>query len=83
MNKAQIKLNTGFTLIETLVALAIFAFSVVSIVVVTGQGINDVNYSKNKLSATMLADEGIELCETSATPTPSATKLHKVGIVLK
>mgnify|MGYP006361089767 CR=1 FL=1 len=61
MQKEKLKLNKGFTLIETLVALAIFAFSVVSIVVVTGQGINDVNYSKNKLSATMLADEGVEL----------------------
>lgn len=65
MKNLKLKMNTnensGFTLIETLVALSIFAFSVLSIVVVTGQGINDVNYSKNKLSATLLADEGVEL----------------------
>ena len=61
MKNSRTQLKKGFTLIETLVALAIFSFSVLSIVVVTGRGVNDVNYSKNKLSATLLADEGIEL----------------------
>ncbi len=51
----------GFTLVETLVSLAIFASAVVGMIVITSQGINDTNYSKNKLVATALSQEGIEM----------------------
>ncbi|MDQ5949610.1 MAG: hypothetical protein QG563_116 [Patescibacteria group bacterium] len=51
----------GFTLVETLVSLAIFASAIVGMIVITSQGINDTNYSKNKLVATALSQEGIEM----------------------
>ena len=51
----------GFTLVETLVSLAIFASAIVGMIVITSQGINDTNYAKNKLVATALSQEGIEM----------------------
>lgn len=55
------KINSGFTLIETLVALGIFSASIVSLVVVTGSGLSNVSFSKNKITASYLAAEGIEV----------------------
>ena len=51
----------GFTLIETMVALAIFSVSVVSLIVMTSQGVANVSLAKNKLIASYLAQEGIEV----------------------
>lgn len=51
----------GFTLVETLVSLAIFTSAVVGMIVITSQGINDTVYAKNKLVATALSQEGIEI----------------------
>lgn len=51
----------GFTLVETLVSLAIFTSAIVGMIVITSQGINDTVYAKNKLIATALSQEGIEL----------------------
>lgn len=53
--------TAGFTLIETLVAIAIFASSITALIVITGQGVFDTNFVKNKLTAGYLALEGAEL----------------------
>lgn len=53
--------NQGFTIIETLVALAIFTTSILSIIVLTPGGVQAINLSKNKLTASHLAEEGIDL----------------------
>lgn len=55
------KNQKGFTLVETLVSLAIFTSAVVGMIVITSQGINDTVYAKNKLVATALSQEGIEI----------------------
>lgn len=51
----------GFTLIETLVAIGIFAFSITGLISVTAQGVFDTNFVKNKVTAGYLAMEGIEM----------------------
>lgn len=61
MNILHKKNSKGFTLVETLVSLAIFSSAIVGMIVVTSQGINDTNYAKNKLVATALSQEGIEI----------------------
>ncbi len=53
--------SAGFTLVETLVAVAIFATSVTGLISITARGINDNIYVKNKLIAAHLAEEGVEL----------------------
>lgn len=50
----------GFTIIETLVALSLFAFAILGLIVITSQGLSDVNFSKNRLAAAYLSQEGIE-----------------------
>lgn len=60
MEKFSKKRNRAFTLVETLVAISIFTMSLLSIMVVLGQGIADTNYAKNKIIAAYLAQEGIE-----------------------
>lgn len=50
----------GFTLIETLVAIAIFTVSIVGLMVVLSNSIADTSYAKKKLAAEYLAQEGIE-----------------------
>lgn len=57
----EISKEGGFTIIETLVALAIFTFSIVGLIVITSQGIADTNFAKNKFVASYLAQEGIEI----------------------
>jgi type II secretory pathway pseudopilin PulG len=54
------RLTTGFTLVETLVAIAIFSMSILSLMVVLGGGISDATYAKRKMTAAYLAQEGIE-----------------------
>ncbi len=51
----------GFTLVETLVAISIFSVSIITGMVVMGQGISDINYAKQKIIANYLAQEGIEM----------------------
>ncbi|HEY4714947.1 MAG TPA: prepilin-type N-terminal cleavage/methylation domain-containing protein [Candidatus Paceibacterota bacterium] len=57
----NLKATQGFTLIETLVALAIFSTSIVALISVTGSGVANTNYAKNKFIASYLAQEGVEL----------------------
>ena len=50
----------GFTLIETLVALSIFTVSILGLFGVLTRGSADINYAKQKMAASYLAQEGIE-----------------------
>lgn len=52
--------NRAFTLIETLVALSIFTTSILTLLAILSQGINNTNYAKSKTTAAYLAQEGIE-----------------------
>lgn len=61
MQLSSLQNKKGFTLVETLVSLAIFTSAVVGMIVITSQGINDTVYAKNKLVATALSQEGIEI----------------------
>ena len=54
------KFTTGFTLVETLVALSIFTMSILGLMSVLSQGMSDTTYVKRKNIATYLAQEGIE-----------------------
>jgi prepilin-type N-terminal cleavage/methylation domain-containing protein len=50
----------GFTLVEVLVAIAIFTMSVLSLMVILGGGISNTTYAKQKITGEYLAQEGIE-----------------------
>ncbi|MBP7832031.1 MAG: prepilin-type N-terminal cleavage/methylation domain-containing protein [Candidatus Pacebacteria bacterium] len=52
--------ESGFTLVETLVAVAIFSVSIAAVISVTANGISSTTASKNRLSANYLAQENIE-----------------------
>jgi Tfp pilus assembly protein PilV len=52
--------NKGFTLVETLVAVSIFTMSLLGIMSVLASSIADTTYAKQKMTATYLAQEGIE-----------------------
>lgn len=53
-------LTSGFTLVETLVAISIFTMSVLALLVILGQGISSTSFAKNKIIATYLAQGGVE-----------------------
>ncbi|MCX6751297.1 MAG: prepilin-type N-terminal cleavage/methylation domain-containing protein [Candidatus Nomurabacteria bacterium] len=52
--------KSGFTLVETLIALSIFSVSIIAMMSILGSGIANTNYAKNKIAASYLAQEGIE-----------------------
>lgn len=54
------KKNSGFTLVETLVAISIFTMSILALLSILSQGISNTNYAKRKIIASYLAQEGIE-----------------------
>jgi Tfp pilus assembly protein PilV len=54
------KLNTAFTLVETLVAISIFTGAILGLLSFSAGSISDTNYAKNKLIATYLSEEGLE-----------------------
>ncbi len=54
------KNNKAFTLVETLVAIAIFTTSITALMAVLASGISNTNYAKRKMTAGYLAQEGIE-----------------------
>jgi len=58
--KQKNKKNSGFTLVETLVAISIFTISVLTMLIVLSQGISSTIYAKKKATAGYLAQEGIE-----------------------
>lgn len=54
------KLNKGFTLVETLIAISIFTISILGLMSVLAQGVSSTSYAKQKMVASYLAQEGIE-----------------------
>lgn len=52
--------NSGFTIVETLVSLAIFSVSVIGLITVTTQGSIDAKFYKKKIIASHLAQENLE-----------------------
>jgi prepilin-type N-terminal cleavage/methylation domain-containing protein len=60
MIKKNIKFNKGFTLVETLVAIAIFSTSLLGLLSILASSISDTTYAKQKMTADYLAQEGIE-----------------------
>lgn len=51
---------SGFTLIETLVAVSIFSTSVLTLMIILSQGLTNISYAKQKIRAEYLSGEGIE-----------------------
>ncbi|MEK7471530.1 MAG: prepilin-type N-terminal cleavage/methylation domain-containing protein, partial [Patescibacteria group bacterium] len=60
MNKFLKQKNTAFTLVETLVAISIFTMSILGLMSILGSGISNTTYTKQKMTAIYLAQEGIE-----------------------
>lgn len=58
--KQKNKYSSGFTLVETLVAISIFVMSILGLMSVLSSGIADTGYAKKKMVASYLAQEGIE-----------------------
>ncbi|MFA6397727.1 MAG: hypothetical protein WDK96_02680 [Candidatus Paceibacterota bacterium] len=58
------KFGAGFTIIEALVSLTIFSFSIMGLLTITASGVTNTNYAKNRMQASYLAQEGIELVRT-------------------
>ncbi|HAS80778.1 MAG: Type 4 fimbrial biogenesis protein PilV [Candidatus Nomurabacteria bacterium GW2011_GWE1_32_28] len=54
------KVSGGFTLVETLVAIAIFTISLISLMSILGSSISNTRFANNKNIAGYLAQEGIE-----------------------
>lgn len=54
------RINWGFTLIETLVAVSIFTMSILALLAVLTKSITNTNYAKTKIIASYLAQEGVE-----------------------
>ncbi len=50
----------GFTLVETLVAVSIFSLSILGLMSILASGVSNTNYAKQKMTASYLAQEGIE-----------------------
>jgi prepilin-type N-terminal cleavage/methylation domain-containing protein len=61
MKKYFNKNQKGFTLVETLVSLVIFSVSIVALISITASGVADTNFANKKQTATLLAQEGIEI----------------------
>lgn len=59
--KNQSKFSAGFTLIETVVAFAVIMAALIGPVSLITKGIIDITFSRNRLIALNLAQEGIEL----------------------
>src|SRR5258708_30071470 len=56
----ELRENRAFTLVESLVAISIFTVSLLTLMIVLGGGVSNINYVKEKIIATYLAQEGIE-----------------------
>ena len=52
--------RSGFTLVEVLVAIAIFSLAVTALMAALASGISNTTFAKQKMTATYLAQEGIE-----------------------
>lgn len=56
----SLQTTSGFTIVETLVSLAIFSVSVIGLIAVTTQGSIDAKYYKKKITASYLAQQNLE-----------------------
>lgn len=54
------KFITGFTLVETLVGITILSIAIIGMMSTLAGGISNINSAKQKMTATYLAQEGIE-----------------------
>ena len=57
----QYKSQAGFTMLEMLVAILIFSVCIVAMISVTANKATDSLYSKNKITASYLGEEGVEI----------------------
>jgi len=55
------KQETGFTLLETLVAVAVFMMAILGPLALTTYSMRSITYARNQITAYYLAEEGIEL----------------------
>jgi|JI10StandDraft_1071094.scaffolds.fasta_scaffold26155_5 type II secretory pathway pseudopilin PulG len=60
MNYIQ-QTTRGFTVVETLMALTVFSMVVVALVTVSSSSVTNVNFMRNRLTASYLGQEGIEV----------------------
>ncbi len=60
-SRTQDSRQSGFTMIEVLVSLAIFSIAVTGVIAASVRGDINVNKARNALTASALADEGLEL----------------------
>ncbi len=60
LSMGQVKKKKGFTLIEVLVAILILSMTITGMMSVLSRGLVNINYARNKITATYLAQEGIE-----------------------
>lgn len=61
MNIKKLQKNSGFTIVETLISITLFSIAITGVITVAAKGgVNSIAL-KNRVIATYLADEGIEL----------------------
>ena len=58
--KIFIKNKKAFTLVETLVAISIFTMAILGLMSILSKGVTDTSYAKQKMTASYLAQDGIE-----------------------
>ena len=54
------QMHKGFTLVETLIAISIFSVSILGLMSVLSSSVANITFTKNKVIATYLAQEGVE-----------------------
>lgn len=75
----QTNKTRGFTLLETIFAVAIILIAVIAIFGLVNFGISSIDVSKNKLIASELAQEGVELVRNWREKTPPWSNFYAPG----
>ncbi len=60
MTRTLLKNNTGFTLVETMVAISILSLAITAPMVIAQKGIGSAIYSRDQITASYLAQEAVE-----------------------
>lgn len=60
MNRFFTKINKGFTLLETLVAILLFTIALAALLALVRDSVTSATYTKNEVVATYLAQEGVD-----------------------